>query len=205
MKYRLTILVSITMLAISGCNSGASTGFNGGSAVWTVPGIGSRFIDRSFNGIDTIFDTLVVVWQGSIDGRLNAVGLREGDTSQETQYLAYEPNGDLAVRDSSSSRVQWGVYPTGGGTRIDSTIDTSNGTRYADYAITQNLGTEEITVAAGTFSAIKINQSQHSVESVGGKIIRDTSYNPPMNIWFIPSIGWLGKSQDAELFKYQLN
>ena len=214
MKHLQLIVVLFAVAILSSCNSGAETTLNtgGGSAgIWTIPGIGTIYLfqDGDPNGSgQTQSTTLTVSSVGQhMNGKTNVVGLTEtssdssGSQNNGIFYYAIEPNGDISLRDSSSSGIKWTTYPTGSRTTIsDPRIDsiTSFGEHIIQTSTRSYVASENVTTLAGTFAAIHITETSFSLfkDSIGS--FADSSLNVS-DFWFTPSIGFFAKVVESSI------
>ena len=189
MKSRIVILISVCVTIACGCNTGSSTGPNS-PVSWTVPGIGSLYVYRRVDSPYVEFDSMTVRSRGSALGKSNTITL-------EGIVVAYEPNGDISIQKKPDDTATglWNRYPTSGGVIFDSVINFHDGNKFLDRITRTNVGTETITVAGSSQSAIKITEVHRAFNFDTAGVMMDTGSDVDY-YWFVPQIGFFANQSE---------
>jgi hypothetical protein len=214
------IFASLFLIVIlASCNQGGSvTSLNDGGGsfgMWTIPGIGTKYIFQSTQSDSTSqeFDTLTILKTGQhLGGKTNVVSYSAGPAGEgDTEFYNIEQNGDFsessdATNDSDGVIVQrfnWDTLPTGSRktTQLETPVDTIEGQLNDQEHVVESdvvvfVGTENLSTPAGDFSTLHLRETFISIDSSlngnGG-----FSSNEVTDYWFATSTGFFVKVIDS--------
>jgi hypothetical protein len=115
-------------------------------------------------------------------------------TATDTTYVICAYDGDFIVSDSGKTGLVWSVFPTGNhGSITEPSVDSTDsvGYRYVHTATRSYDGSEQITIRAGRFDAIRIREITNDVKtSPDGST---SARNGNSFYWIAPGLGFLAK------------
>lgn len=211
--FRYVSILSFALL-ISGCAAETEPDFDGGPVTNTKPPVGSTYtfhqVVAENNGTLKSQDTVVYavgISPVDIKGKSNIYVFANSVDPKDTRSIAYETNGNVSVLvplvTQSVQDVQWMTIPlTGsGGSKnlLLSEIETTNSgitTNAKLLASASLVGTENISVNGKTYSAKKVKVTNTVTVTTAGIPV---STNDDDFFWWIPDLGFYGKSEEGGL------
>ena len=162
--------------------------------MWTIPGVGTEYILQitQVGSSTSTFDTLTVLNVNQhIGGKWNVVSsIIHGQI--EAGFSNIEPNGDYSFGVGGPILIKWTTFPTGTRQTIsDPIVDTFEGSVHLQHSdVRSYIGEENVTTAAGEFSALHIRETRVDIQMTGSdtlaRLFSDTEI---VDYWFAPSIG----------------
>jgi hypothetical protein len=206
---RLTLLLALAMLPIIGCGDDAPVD-PARTVNWTRPNAGSVFTYAAYAtdstgakiaGSDETYTDSVIAHGVTASGVTGLVRMTYFGISQA--LVDYRANGDLALALELEAGIAspWSVFPIGSrGTTTQEPWsrtfgDSSAGVTWSSpYTTIIYQGTEQLSIAAGSFATHKILVRQFDTTDAGDPYITNRT------IWFAPSIGtYVRQSLPAEM------
>ncbi len=183
------------------CKQTSETTLNGSSiGMWAIPNTGTTYVFE--NTPSTGFDTDVIVKTGqSLGGKTNVLTYSDHSSDGEiaNHYYSIDPNGDFSIGsnegavDSLGNPVfTWQTYPTGSRQpiNVEPPFDTIEGDEIEVRTdIISYVDTETLTVAAGTYSTMHIQQVFIDADSIPNDPGDSFSEIESYDLWFAPAIG----------------
>jgi hypothetical protein len=209
---RLSLLMILPTLALTGCSRENPAAPQQPSVQWTKPGVGSMFIYNAYRTDSTgakIPGTDVVAGE-----TVSAVGISDRgvdglvrfENAGGSRLVDYRSNGDLAyvMEDPDGVPYPWTVVPVGSRGSTErapwslSLGDPSTGisTWSVPGATTRYVGSETITVPAGSFAAHRL------VMTTRDSTYEGIPYSDVDTFWYAPTVGtFVKQSQPANMIE----
>ncbi|MDP4221432.1 MAG: hypothetical protein Q8916_09225 [Bacteroidota bacterium] len=201
--FRIAACALIVAVVAAGCSNSSEPG---NPRVTVAFGAGSTFrfnnyrIDTlgNFNYPSTSLDSVEAVGL-TVGGKTNVIRINEkhpGDFKGFDYFIAYEPNGDFSIGDSSYSiygGIDWETYPTG--SHLTSVFDTVLSGGELEHTEISYADNEMIQVAGRNFNAVKIRMDAMLYDSY-------YHFSEYAYLWYVPEINFFVKYESHSVVTY---